>query len=538
MLQGEPQKRRSSVLKFLLIVLLPTFVVIVALPFIKPVTLEFGESTLTIAAGFLSPRQAFYDEHSGFISEGWDGPTGEFTHGSIHGLKLGSWLYRVDSMNDPVGAARRRLPTSVTALIQALDSPRYWTRCTAAQELAHRGYEAKGALPFLIRRCANEPNSPISGPLQELCTSVGPEAAQALADALAASNSSARETFFSILQDMGPDAKAASPALEKHLQASDPVLSLGAAYTLWKIDHSAQLILPPVMRLLTNGSPQVRAGASASLGEMGLEAAPALLLLTALLEDQDKDVRSMSARTLGLIGPAARSAIPPLIERLKTAQGDEQMWVIQALGNFGPEARGAIPILAELARGHADGVGRWSVEALANMGPEAVPALVKAFNDDQYPKRSFAAKGLCKIGCEATNAVPAMIEALRSNKAGEVVQAAKVLGCIGPGAREALPPLRALLDDGEPRVRVQAAGAIWRIGETNDSLMQVLIAGVKEERTRHTAIVALGDIGPAAKAAKPVLFEALSDRITSITWDASNALQRIDGVAKIEQPIE
>ena len=128
MSQGETEKRRSPVPRFVLAALLPIFLVIAVMPIIRPVTLEFGDSTLTIAAGFVSPRQAFYDERSGFISEGWDGPTGEFTHGSVHGLKLGSWLYRVDSLNDPVAAARRRLPTTVTALIQALDSPRYWTR--------------------------------------------------------------------------------------------------------------------------------------------------------------------------------------------------------------------------------------------------------------------------------------------------------------------------------------------------------------------------------------------------------------------------
>lgn len=114
-------------------------------PLLKP--LEFGDTSVKAKAGFLTPGQGFDTEPSGFISTGWDGPTGEFSHGDIYGLKVGKWMYRVDIVTDPIARARRRLPSTVSGLIEALNSQEPWTHNAAALELSQRGLIVQGSAP-------------------------------------------------------------------------------------------------------------------------------------------------------------------------------------------------------------------------------------------------------------------------------------------------------------------------------------------------------------------------------------------------------
>lgn len=102
-------------------------------------SLEFGDTAIKVSAGFLKPGQGFDTEPSGFISTGWDGPTGEFSHGNIYGLKIGKWMYRVDVVTEPLVRARRRLPTTIPGLVEALSSHEPFVHNAAAQELSQRG---------------------------------------------------------------------------------------------------------------------------------------------------------------------------------------------------------------------------------------------------------------------------------------------------------------------------------------------------------------------------------------------------------------
>jgi len=74
-----------------------------------PIGFRLGHTFVDVRGGFLTTRDAFYDHSSGFISDSWDGPTGEFSHGRIFGLKVRRWLLRVDIVEDPPAAARKSL---------------------------------------------------------------------------------------------------------------------------------------------------------------------------------------------------------------------------------------------------------------------------------------------------------------------------------------------------------------------------------------------------------------------------------------------
>ena len=74
--------------------------VVIAIILSVPLSLTFGRTTIKSKSSLLAPGEDFYDKPSGLVSEIWDGPTGEFTSGSIDGLKLGRWLFRIDVIQD------------------------------------------------------------------------------------------------------------------------------------------------------------------------------------------------------------------------------------------------------------------------------------------------------------------------------------------------------------------------------------------------------------------------------------------------------
>jgi hypothetical protein len=96
--------------------------------------------------------------------------------------------------------------------------------------------------------------------------------------------------------------------------------------------------------------------------------------------------------------------------------------------------------------------------------------------------------------------------------------------------RPALPALVAAFGDSDPDVRAWAAQAVGGIGanaaDAVHSLTELLKNG--DEGSRNSACIALGQIGPAAKAALPALRAALADKSQDVRRFAARAIQRIE----------
>ena len=107
-------------------------------------------------------------------------------------------------------------------------------------------------------------------------------------------------------------------------------------------------------------------------------------------------------------------------------------------------------------------------------------------------------------------ALPALLEQLVHKQSTKRREAAEDLGKQGAAAEGALKDLTRALEDESPEVRVATALAIWRIEKKSEQVVPVLIAILKlpekEVEVRQAACVVLGEIGPAAKDAVPLLF--------------------------------
>jgi HEAT repeat protein len=192
---------------------------------------------------------------------------------------------------------------------------------------------------------------------------------------------------------------------------------------------------------------------------------------------------------------------------------------------------------------------------LGATSPEVVPVLIGLLREKDEVLRRSAAEALGKIGPAAKGAVPALLEAFEDPSIREA--AARALGDVGPEARTAISRLVAALKDANTDTRAEIAGALLKIGPAAEETLVTIVEALRNpqrpplidriprgaltlneaalmlrlasyEEPLREAVVRLGRMGPAARAAIPVLRESLKDRDPLLQLDAAAALWNID----------
>lgn len=484
-------------------------VCVLAVPILRPVKFDIGTKTYSFQTETLTPNGP-YSGQGTFIHVLWDGPTGEFSHGDIFGIKLGKHLLRFDIVEDPIGAARHRLPKTLDGLVDALNSKDDWLRLVAMQRIEEMGGAALMAIPVLVKR-VEQGDPQAEDTLATVCKAAVEAAVPALTNALTNRSPKVRGKAAEILGEIGPPAKASIPLLRERLHDPQPKVAAWSAMSMRKIDGRGEGAVPVLVNLLTNRLADMRGMAAVALGEFGSDASPALPALIQCLDDRDLQVRTMAARSIGIIGASARAA-----------SGSVQ---------FGSNAATAIPKLQVLARGEEVSAS-WGMDALSALGPEAAPILADIYSTADGRRRLSAARALMKLGPEAEAAIPTLMADLRGTNMGRAIMATEIIGHLGDKGRVALPQLEDMLKHQNVRVRVRAAGAIWKLdGRTNDVLPILLMAlqdeSINRGAARRFAAEALGNMGPAAKDAVPLLQAMLKVQQSGLPQAASEALNKI-----------
>jgi HEAT repeat protein len=248
---------------------------------------------------------------------------------------------------------------------------------------------------------------------------------------------------------------------------------------------------------------------------------------------------------------AVRSAVPALTRLL--TDGFEPDWRAEAmdlLGELGPDARpSAHAICEDLTAGGAR-VRLSAARALARIKPGGNccgELLGVARADVKGEVRAAAAEALWHCGMRRP-AVAILTEWLRDESQGRRWEAAQALGRIGPAARDALPALRALCRQNRDYLGVMSAAAVWRIATPvesggvvfdprQDALATLLdIAKDRDAPGFLDALEVLGEIGPEARAAVPVLTWLLTAPKPHIPCYAAGALGSIGPDAAAAAP--
>lgn len=497
-------KLRLSHLWWLLVPLALVLAVLTAL--VAGTKFNLGSRSFGLSIQTLVPNGPFHAEGF-FIHTGWDGPTGSFSAGDIYGLKVGNRLLRLDIVDDPIAAAKRKLPATVDELVTALNSRDGWLRLCALERLAELGAAAVPAIPALVKRIENG-DEQAAGTLSAVSKSSPDRAVTLLMDALGNSSADVRWRVAELLGEIGPQAKTAIPVLTRKLDDPEPRVVGHAAIALRKVGGVVTNAVTVVRRLLNHHDSEVRAFAAVALAELGADASVALPDLVHLLNDSDAQVRTMASRTIGVIGSGAQP--------INMTGGSTAITKLKALAQT------------------KDVSAQWAMDALSTMGPEAASILAEIYWTADGQRRLSAARALMKLGHSAGDALPVLMADLSGTNAGRAHLSAQIVGHLGGSGRAALPQLTALLKHPDVRVRVRAAEAIWRLDGDTDAAMPILKAALQDDSIHRGGAIrfateALREMGAAAEDAVPLLEALLNDRQSGIRHATAEALRKITG---------
>jgi HEAT repeat protein len=326
----------------------------------------------------------------------------------------------------------------------------------------------------------------------EVLSNVSASAIPSLVAALKNKEGAVRAASAEILGKMGSAAKDAVPDLIEALNDEDQSVGEKVKAALGEI-KDPRAIEPLIATFKRNERPTAGDAAEESLVKIGPDAIPALILA---LQDDASRVRESSARVLGRMSPAAKDAVPGLIKALDDKDEGVRHEAQVALGEI-KDPRAIEPLFSPCYR--TESLDQTARAALGKIGLEAIPFLTEKLKDPRPNLRQCAASAL---------------------------------GEIGPTARgsAAVPSLIALLNDPKVRDDEKFLGlrdqAIWALGKIKDEeAIPTLMEMLKKKAPANSVIVALGNIGPPAKEAVPLLMSMIWEY--GLHTDAVAALKKI-----------
>jgi len=282
--------------------------------------------------------------------------------------------------------------------------------------------------------------------------------------------------------------------------------------------------VPMLVKTLAEGATEgVRGDAALALSLMGREAKAAVPALIRALKDKDFFVRFYVVQALGRIGPDAKDAMPFLEAALNddnNSYSDMPDRLYVALDKLGGIARTALEkAIREKRYGMVAFLSETGIES--NL---AVATLIEALKDDKV--HNAACSALARIGPAASTAVPAIIEYLKSN-GGVWDCEADALSRIGDASRPAIPLMLQLLSKANWEDRQRILYFIPQIDPYGIEALPFLVGDLKAKDTPLDAKIAickaLGRIGPSAAAAVTAIIDVAKD------WDEANARPKLPG---------
>ncbi len=297
------------------------------------------------------------------------------------------------------------------------------------------------------------------------------------------------------LRKIGP---VGATHLAAMLNSADEAQVTQACTALHELGTAAEF-LPILKKWLTTGDTVGRKRALFVLQADNESSLQVLDLVIEALDDPDFNVQCMACRVLEHLGADAMPAEDKILELFKNGIPSSRSWAAVVLGSIGPTAKSdTAQILGDNLNAFLQVEKQRTLLGLAHLGPEAskVAEQVRALMfDESKHVMPHAAYTLWKI----TNQAEPTLEVLKKTLAD-----------------------RSYFEDSVELVgKMQSAGA---------PLVDDLIAHLDSEEPdlREIIVVALGNIGPSAAAAKSVLNKLSQDPDVLLRYAAREALKQID----------
>ncbi len=461
-------------------------------------------------------------------------------------------------------------------------------RDLAAYLIGQLGPTAASAIPTLLR-ILEDPNEDwrLEAEVRDALSSMSESGVVAVPhymDYLRGDDDS-RTTGAELLASVGPKAKAAVPLLSEAVASTNAQVRWAAARALWSIDRQTNVALHIFLKGLASTNETRRVFALDDLRQMGPAAKDAGNAIASALLDEDNEVRRQAEKALRAIDPAllhttlqrlnanSAAAVEVLIQRLQSEDPRERFRALELIGIFGPDAQPAVPALIEILNGSGPlfpapfaSIGmansqREAALALAEIGPEAraaVPALISLIHGHHIQYEAQYIKALGRIGPDARDAIPLLQEDFTNENRGIQLAAADALTRIAPRdcsnavavLRELqhLPKLSKILladsnglamptnvtnfdDPSAPFFYAAASVPLWKLGLEKEPPVHAIMDAMTKQpgMYEHDYVDLLGDIGPEAKPALPLLVKRLNPPWSDIAGRvAAMAIRKID----------
>ena len=231
------------------------------------------------------------------------------------------------------------------------------------------------------------------------------------------------------------------------------------------------------------------------------------------LRDSDPTARRDAAMALSRMGDGAKFAVPQLTIALQDDDADVSVLAAMALGRIGPPARAAVPSL----------VAALSDKRTASFG--SVPAgFVKV--------ESSAALALHRIGADSVAAVAPLLE----SKDEETQRLA--MSIISGGGDAAEPHLKHLLQglkhesEKTRSTAVDALGALAIRADVTVPALAEYLSSENDTNLRISTLLSLSRFGPDAAQVLPKIVELLRDEDSTLRGFAAYALGEMRGAAR------
>ena len=229
--------------------------------------------------------------------------------------------------------------------------------------------------------------------------------------------------------------------------------------------------------------------------------------------------------------------LPALIRTLRSRTAADRIRAAKDLGRLGSLARESLPTLVGLLRDDDAKVREAAAHAVGQMGSGALAALSGMLtHSDKYVRRN-AVWAMGKLGRHAQPALAAICRALKDQDPRTASGAAQAIGIMGEAGADAIPALTEAMRGTNIVLCRLAAKALSQIGVPAVSTLVTHLQHA-DPFVRGEAALAIGWLGPAAKAAVPYLTQVVRGRESRSMRDTpppSGKLSRIS-VNAIDEP--
>ncbi len=275
------------------------------------------------------------------------------------------------------------------------------------------------------------------------------------------------------------------------LKDFNPSHSAMAMWALPELDHAGRTrVIPTLIQMLGEKEPksdQISRAAGGAYIVLSKMAPESIAPLIETLSSQDVQIWGLAAGALGEIGPEAKAAIPILEKRFKDKDPIMRVSAAGIIGKLGGDPQEFIPVviqnLPEASRDYMD----FALDILLRYkehAKAAVPVLVGILNNasDSSNTTNGMVRGevIAALSKLAPESIAPLIEILSSHDVQVWKQAARALGEIGPDAKAAIPVLEKRLQDKDPNIRVYSAEIMGELGGDPRVFVPVVIQSLPE----------------------------------------------------------